>query len=283
MIDIEPAVMNAACSVAKTIDDVTALAATNIGSILVGSITVEPRQGNPEPRWHVGDGYAINSFGMPNEGADFYRKNLPKMIEIAHGSGKRLTLSVAGFNTAEYVTLAELAEEVSVDFLELNLGCPNISIDGKQKPIASFDTDYIKDIIASVKAVTNLPLFIKLSPYSNPGELKAVAAVLVETDAVSAVVTTNTFPNSFESDKNGAPVIASTYGGLSGHAIRAIGVGQVRQFREALPDDIAVIGVGGCETAADVKQYMNAGASAVQAATLIVRDGHAAINRLTED
>lgn len=283
MIDIQPTIMNAACSVAKTIDDVTALAATNVGSVLVGSITVQPREGNPEPRWHVGDGYAINSFGMPNQGLEFYRENLPEMIRIVHEADKKLSLSVAGFNTGDYVELAKMADEVQVDYLELNLGCPNISIDGKQKPIASFDTDYIKEIISSVRDVTDLPLFIKLSPYSNPGELKKVAGVLADTGAVSAVVTTNTFPNSYETDGSGQPVIASTFGGLSGPAIRAIGVGQVKQFRDALPDDIAVIGVGGCETAADVAQYMNAGASAIQAATLIVRDGHTAINRLTEE
>lgn len=281
MIDIYPRIMNGACSVAKTIDDVTALAATSIGSVLVGSITVLPREGNPEPRWHTGDGYAINSFGMPNQGLEFYRDNLPRMIQIAHDAGKKLTLSVAGFNTDEYVQLARMADDVQVDYLELNLGCPNISIDGKQKPIASFDTEYIRDIITSVKSVTDLPLLIKVSPYSNPGELKKVAELLSTLD-IAAVVTTNTFPNSYESDENGQPVIASTYGGLSGPAIRAIGVGQVKQFRDALPPEIAVIGVGGIESSADVQQYRNAGASVVQAATLIVRDGHAALNNLTE-
>jgi dihydroorotate dehydrogenase (fumarate) len=218
---------------------------------------------------------------MPNGGTEFYQENLPKMIEIAHENSKKLSLSIAGFNADEYVTLAKLADNAKVDFIELNLGCPNVSIDGKQKPIASFDTDYITEIITAVKKVTVLPLFVKLSPYSNPAELQKVAATIAATNAITAVVTTNTFPNSYESDSSGEPVIASTYGGLSGHAMRAIAVGQVRQFRQALPDAIAVIGVGGCENAEDVKQFINAGADAVQAATLIVRDGHGAINKLT--
>ena len=279
---ISPAVMNAACSVAKTVDDVKALAATGIGAITVGSITLAARDGNPEPRWFVGNGYAINSFGMPNGGADFYAEQLSEMIQIAHDAGKKFSLSVAGFNTAEYVELAQLADEAQVDFLELNLGCPNVSIDGKQKPIASFDTDYITQIISSVGKVTTLPLFIKLSPYSNPGELKKVAEVLAGL-RIAAVVTTNTFPNSYETDADGQPVLAAAFGGLSGPAMRAIGVGQVKQFRDVLPNEVAVIGVGGIETIEDVKQYINAGADAVQAATLIVRDGHAAINRLLDD
>jgi len=280
MIDIHPGIMNAACSIAKTIEDVAALAATNIGAITVGSITVAARDGNPEPRWYVGEGYAINSFGMPNGGADFYHEHLPEMIKIAHDAGKKFNLSVAGFNTDEYVQLAQLADKTGVDYLELNLGCPNIAIDGQQKPIASFDTGYIQQIITAVQNVTKLPLLIKLSPYSNPAELKKVAAVLAELD-IAAVVTTNTFPNSYETDKDGRPVIASTFGGLSGPAVRAIGLGQVKQFHDALPPAIAVIGVGGIESPDDVKQYMNAGASVVQAATLIVRDGHSAIERLS--
>lgn len=279
MIDINPAVMNAACSVAKTIDDVTALARTSIGAVTVGSITVAERAGNPEPRWFEGNGYAINSFGMPNGGAEFYRQNLPEMIRIVHEANKKFNLSVAGFTTAEYVELAKLANEAGVDYLELNLGCPNIAIDGKQKPIASFDPAYIEEIISSVKEVTSLPLLIKLSPYSNPAELKNVAALLTRL-SVAAVVTMNTFPNSFETDEAGSPVIASAFGGLSGSAVRAIGAGQVKQFRDALPPEIAVIGAGGCETVEDVEQYASAGATVTQAATLIVRDGHAAINKL---
>ena len=63
-------------------------------------------------------------------------------------------------------------------------------------------------------------------------------------------------------------------------ADQPIALGQVRQFRKALPETIAVIGVGGIETADDVRAFIAAGATAVQAATVIVRDGHAALERL---
>ena len=278
-VEVTPGIMNAACSVAKSFDDVVALAKTKIGAITVGSITVQSREGNPEPRWHVGDGYALNSFGMPNGGIDFYREHLPKMVEVAHVNNKKLSLSVAGFNTAEYVKLAKLADECRVDLLELNLGCPNISVDGQQKPIASFDEDTIREIIDSVSKVTALPLLLKLSPYSNPAQLQAVAKAIADTGKVSAVVTSNTFPNSLMLEE-GRPVVAAGFAGLSGHNFLPIGLGQVQQFRHALPETIMVIGVGGIETEADVELYRQAGADGVQAATLIVRDGHDAMERL---
>ena len=131
-VSLSTPVMNAACSVAKTIGDITALAETKIGVVTVGSITVLPRSGNPEPRWFSGDLYALNSFGMPNEGLESYRDSLPAMVAIVHQANKILSLSIAGFSIQDYVALAELANTSGVDLIELNLGCPNVQIDGKQ-------------------------------------------------------------------------------------------------------------------------------------------------------
>lgn len=271
--------MNAACSVAKTMQDVEALCQTKVGAVLIGSITLEQRDGNPEPRWFTADGYALNSFGMPNGGVEFYKKELPEMVERIHRAKKAAALSIAGFSTGEYVKLAQLANDAKIDILELNFGCPNVSVDGKQKPIVSFDTETMKEIIQAVQKVTKVALAVKLSPYSNPADLQAAAQVLIETK-IAAVVASNTFPNGFTGDESGNSVLANELAGVSGTALLAINLGQVRQFRNILPDSITVIGVGGIESKETAAHYFNAGASVVQAATLIVRDGHAAIDRV---
>lgn len=272
-------VMNAACSVAKSADDITALLATNIGVVTVGTITVEPREDNPEPRWYAGDGFALNSFGMPGGGVEYYRRALPALVAKAHELGKYMSLSIGGFSVDEYITLAAAAEEIGVDFIELNLSCPNVQIDGKQKPIASFDPEYMASIIAAVEAVSTKPLFLKLSPYSNPSDLASAAEIAKAGAHVAAVVTSNTFSNGYYS-QDGEPVISVELAGVSGRSLLPIVLGQVRQFRKLLPESIAVIGVGGIESASDAEQYFAAGATAVQAATLIVRDGHGAINKV---
>jgi len=156
--------MNGACNIAKQLMTVKPNAKTHIGAITIGSITVLPRDGNAEPRWYVGDGYALNSFGMPNGGLEFYRTHLPEMIQIAHGADKKLSLSIAGFTTDEYIQLATMAHAARVDLIELNLGCPNISVDGVQKPIVSFDREKMAEIIDAVAGVTDIPLMVKLSP-----------------------------------------------------------------------------------------------------------------------
>lgn len=279
---VNPPVMNAACSEAKTPEDVEALCATKIGAVVGGSITVESRDGNPEPRWHEGDDYGLNSFGMPNGGREYYQKHLPGMVARAHESGKLFVANLAGFNQDEYVELARMADEAEVDILELNFGCPNISEDGKQKPIVSFDIETMQNIVAAVYETTSIPLNVKLSPYSNPDELKRVADMIAESNQAAGVVTANTFPNGFMME-NGQPVLAAGLGGVSGRAMLPIGLGQVRQFRQRLPEDIAVIGVGGIESKKDADLYFQAGAAAVQAATLIVREGHQAIDRIVEE
>lgn len=271
--------MNAACNIAKTMDDVKAFCKTKAGLVLIGSITVEPREGNAEPRWFVSDNHALNSFGMPNGGLKFYKIELPKMTRVIHTAKKLAVLSITGFSKQEYVQLAELAEKSNIDILELNFGCPNVHQDGQQGPIVSFDFSLMEAIIRAVQAVVNLPLTIKLSPYSNPEDLKRAAQILTQTK-VAGVVASNTFPNGFMGGEDGRSVLAVELAGVSGGALLAINLGQVRQFRRLLPDDMAIIGVGGVETKADADLYFQAGADIVQAATLIVRDGHEAINRL---
>lgn len=278
-VEVTTPIMNAACSVAKSHEDVAALAKTQAGVVLVGSITKEQRDGNAAPQWFVGDGYAMNSYGMPNNGLEYYRENLPKMIALVHEAGKKFALSIAGFSTQEYVDLGQMAEEVAVDLLELNLGCPNVRTDGKQKPIVSFDQDTMQEIIDAVSEVTSVPLMLKLSPYSNPGELKQVAELINNSGKVAAVVTMNTMPNGYMK-VDGSEVIATGFAGVSGPAVLPIALGQAKQFRDALQDDIAVVAAGGIESAADAQLFFNEGVAMVQAATLIVRDGHAAIDQL---
>lgn len=274
-IKIDTPVMNAACSVAKTMDDIAAMSATEAGAVLIGSITREPREINPGPNLQIEEYYTLNSFGMPNRGMDYYQKILPSMVDVIHKAKKKAVLNIAGFQVSDYEKLAELSR--LVDLLELNLGCPNVKDKGSHQEIISFNPELIDQIIKAVQKVARTPLMVKVSPYSNPGQLEQVALILRQ-NKVAAVVTSNTFPNGVFT---GTTIKgAAGHAGISGKALMPIAIGQVSQFRRLLPRSIAVIGVGGVETKQDTRAYFEAGADMVQAATLIVRDGHSAINRL---
>lgn len=267
---LEHPLMNAAGTCKKLLD-VRKLADSPVSAIVVGSITSEPRMGNEgNVYWkHSDSRYSLNALGLPNPGAASYSEHLLEMKQVAERAGKPLIISVAGFSPAEYGNLAAVADRNGADLIELNLGCPNVWQEGGQKQIASFDLEMVKAIWDEVvkRVDTQATVGVKLSPFSNPADL-AELAELLEAMSVDFVTTSNTFPNGIAFDGNGKSVIGVGYGGLSGAALKPIALGQVKQLRDLLPAVIDIVGVGGISSAADIHDYLNAGATAVQAATL---------------
>jgi dihydroorotate dehydrogenase (fumarate) len=263
---LEHPVMNAA-GTCKTVEDVERFARSAVAAIVIGSITLEARNGNPGNVYWAAPAYSLNAPGLPNRGAVFYREALPGMAGAAHAAGKPVVLSIAGFSPAEYRSLATVAVEGGADVIELNLGCPNVWTEGLQKRMASFDPPGITTIVEEVAAVAGgRPVGIKLSPFSDP-EMLAQAARVIERLPVRYVTASNTFPNAMAVDPTGAPMIGVGFGGLSGAAMKPVGLGQVRQLRHALPPTMQVVGAGGIQTGQDVLDYLAVGASAVQVST----------------
>ncbi|HEY6292399.1 MAG TPA: dihydroorotate dehydrogenase [Terriglobia bacterium] len=260
----------------KTVADVRELARSLAGAVLLGSITKEPRLGNAGDVWWVGDVAALNSLGMPNGGAAYLKQHLREMVAIAHGAGKALVVNVAGFQAQEYAELTALALEQGADAVEENLGCPNIVEDGGRKPIFSFDLAAIDEIVSLIEREvgTSAPIWIKVSPHSDPDLLRRSAAVIARREVVKAVTAINTFPNAYGLDDSGKAVISCGLAGLSGRALKHIGLGQVRQWRESLPDRIRLIAAGGISSGADIRDYSRAGAGAFQMTTELLKRGH---------
>ena len=106
---------------------------------------------------------------------------------------------------------------------------------------------------------------LKLSPYSDPGLLTRVATAIRELETVGYVALSNTFPNALILDSSGHSVITTGLAGLSGLAMKPIALGQVWQFAAVLEGTVDIVGVGGVTTGADIIDFQNAGAKAVQA------------------
>jgi dihydroorotate dehydrogenase len=253
-------------------DDLLVSAATEI---TIGSITLEPRAGNPGTvYWDSEDGTSINSLGLPNPGIKMTTQYLPTLYEKVRNASKRLRLSIAGFSPEEYCALARALVECGniCDEIEINLGCPNVWGAGGQKPIASFDIDLMRSILLQVmlgfKAEKPCEISVKLSPLSDPMYLAAVADFIGKSEKlIDRIVTSNTFPNglAFEGERRAIDV---AYGGVGGNALRHIALGQVAQFTEALKGtSVEVIGVGGISSAKDVSAMLSAGAAGVQIGT----------------
>lgn len=232
-----------------------------IAAVMSGSYTRDGRVGNigaslfsPETFEELcALGQGFNWFGMPNVGFRTASKLLGE-TSTPHPRG----VSVAGFSADEYMEGVEIFRaNPNISVIELNFGCPNTE-HGK---IMSFDLRGMEEVLTGMTTDGDLPIWAKVSPYSDPG-LLAEAADVFNKSCLRAVVTCNTFPNAYAGKEN----ISSPNGlaGLSGPALKAISLGQVVQFRQLLENEIAVVGIGGIATGSDVVEFLQAGASGVQ-------------------
>lgn len=281
--------MNAAGN-CKRLEDVVDLARTPVTDITVGIMAVdEGRPGNSGNTFWVdpSERFALNSRGLPTPPTSYYRDNIETMAAIASEAGKRLRANISGFSPGDYARAVEICAP-SVDEIELNFGCPNIIVGNSRKPIMAFDIALMRDIIFQINATTSISgrpdvkISVKVSPYSNPLELEAVATMLAHAP-VDAVVTTNTFPNGMYYDEHDRPVITQGLAGVSGKGMLPIALGQVAQFRKVLPSRIDVIGVGGITCGDDVRQFLDAGAVGVQIGTHSFHHGNGVFSEILQE
>lgn len=269
--------MNGAGPECKSLEEVERLARSAVSAIMVGSITVAKRPGNPgNVYYNVPGVFSLNSLGLPCRGREYYYENLPEMARLARDVGKPLFVSIAGFSPVEYGELAELVLTRGGDLLEINLGCPNIWSGSGQKQIACFDMTTTQIILQKVEDVCvryhkHIPVAVKVSPFTDSYRLAELANFFAHSPLIVAVTATNTLPNAFAFNERGAsaisPELSGGLAGLAGPALKQIALGQVMQWKQLLPKHIDVIGVGGICLGEDVRDYLQIGASAVQIAT----------------
>ncbi len=242
---------------------------SRLGCVVVKTITMLPRPGNPPPRLVETAGGLLNSIGLPNPGVEAYIEHeLPKLRTL----GAPLVINIAGHDAAEFATLAaRLERESGIDALELNMSCPNVSggLDFSASPEAA------RDVLRRVRDVTARPLIAKLSPNVTDIRPIAVAAQEAGADAVSAI---NTFVGMAIDWRARAPVLGRGLGGLSGPAIKPLALRIVWQLSKVLT--IPIVGIGGVATADDAMEFLVAGASAVQVGTANYINPRAAIDVL---
>jgi dihydroorotate dehydrogenase (NAD+) catalytic subunit len=225
------------------------------------TITPEPRVGNPPPRlWETPAGM-INSIGLPNKGLDgFLEADLPHLAELP----VPLIVSVMGTSHDEFVRLvAAVAPREEVAAIELNVSCPNV----KSGLIVGEVPDETSTLLKSLRELTAKPLIVKLTP--NVADPAAVAAA-AERGGADAVSLINTLKAAAIDPATLRPWLGGGRGGLSGPAVRAIALEQVRAVTEAVA--IPVVGMGGIETGADALAFLAAGATAVAVGSASFRD-----------
>ena len=225
------------------------------------TITLEPRQGNPPPRlWESPEGL-INSIGLPNKGLEgFLHEDLPLLAQLP----VPLIVSVMGFSRDELAHLAgAVGERDEVALVELNVSCPNV----ETGLVMGADHAETAAAVERVRAATEKPVIVKLTPTAaDPGAV-AAAAEGAGADGVSLI---NTLKGMALDPRTGRPWLGGRTGGLSGPAVRPVALEQVATVAGRV--GIPVIGMGGIASGRDAREFLDAGAACVAVGTESFRD-----------
>jgi dihydroorotate dehydrogenase (NAD+) catalytic subunit len=230
------------------------------------TVTLEPRQGNPPPRLWELPGGMINSIGLPNKGlAGYLKEDLPQLAELP----VPLIVNVMGSRREEVAELVSaFAEHDEVAALELNVSCPNV----KTGLVMGADPGELAGLLDVVRQRTDKPLIVKLTPNcASPADV-AAAAEQHGADAVSLINTLRGM--AIDPHRPGQPWLGGGTGGVSGPAVRAIALTQVREVRQrvALP----IIGMGGVQSGRHASDLNTVGADLIGVGTESFRDPLAA-------
>jgi dihydroorotate dehydrogenase len=239
-----------------------------LGHVEVGTVTAIPQPGNPKPRLYrlIPDRALVNRMGFNNHGAAELatrierirkRKNRP-MIGANIGKSRVTELADA---TEDYLVSTRLLAPVS-DFLAVNVSSPNTpGLRGLQ------ELEFLGPLLTAVKAESGqTPVLVKISPDLTDDQVVKIAALSMEC-GIAGIIATNTTLAREGLTTDPAVVERAGIGGLSGPPLAARSIELLRVLRAAVPQDFCIISVGGVESAADVRDRLDAGATLVQGYT----------------
>ena len=230
---------------------------SKLGAIMIKSTTLEPRFGNPTPRVAETNAGMLNAIGLQNPGL---RKVMKEELPWLASFDVPIIANVAGTAMEDYVeTAKEISQAPNVHALELNISCPNVKCGGIQ---FGTDPETAKELTKAVKNVSEVPVYVKLSP--NVSDIVSIAKA-VEDGGADGLTMINTLVGMRIDLKTAKPVLANKTGGLSGPAIKPVAIRMIHDVSQNV--SIPIIGMGGISTAEDVLEFFFAGASAVAVGT----------------
>jgi dihydroorotate dehydrogenase (NAD+) catalytic subunit len=238
-----------------------------LGGFVTKSVTLEPRAGNAPPRVTEFGAGMLNSVGLANPGLKGARDDKLPWI-AANVKRAQVFVSLAGHTVDEYFRLVEGLDGAD-GFLgfEVNLSCPNDANRGG--PPFALDPDSVTEIVSGCRARSQRPLLAKLAP--NDVRLATTVARATEAGA-DGLTLVNTVPGLLLKT-DGATELGAGPGGVSGPAVRPVGLRAVAEARAHT--ELPLVGVGGVFAPPDAVAYARAGASLVQMGTASFADPRA--------
>jgi len=242
----------------------------NIGAVVTKSISVNPMKGYPNPTIiPLGGGSYLNAVGLSNPGVAAFSKELSENRNIP------IMISLVGSSEKEFSKMVKVFDSLKIIGYEINLSCPHVSKMGME---LGDDPEAVNKIVRAVRINTNKPISVKVGV----GSIDVVELARVAIEAGANIITAiNTLRAMSIDIETMMPVLSNLIGGLSGNAIKPIGIRCVYEISKKL--QVPVIGCGGVSSWQDVIEYMIAGASAVQIGSILGSSGPEIFNHITKD
>lgn len=244
-------------------DSLRRVVESGAGAVVTKSVGIEPRPGYPNPSVVQAEAGLINAVGLPNPGINDFAEEIAYAKTVVKVP---LIVSVFGYTSEEYASVAAKAVEAGADAVELNASCPHVKDTGHE---IGHHPKILIEVIEKVKASVKKPVIVKLSPNVTDIVEIAKTAVKAGADALTAVNTVKAMAIDIEAQM---PVLSNVKGGLSGPAIKPIALRCVYDIFEA-DLKVPIFGCGGVASWQDAVEFLLAGASAVQIGTAIAMDG----------
>ncbi|WP_293766908.1 dihydroorotate oxidase [uncultured Aquitalea sp.] len=267
---------NASGVMCRSVEELERVRLSAAGAVITKSCTLDPREGNPEPRYASTPLGSINSMGLPNAG---YRYYFDYARRYPHHAGKPLFLSLSGLSLEDNLTMLEaLAVEQLPCLPEINLSCPNVP----GKPQLAYDFAATAIALAEISRAWHGPFGVKLPPYFDPVHFVEMAHVLGGYAGLRFITCINSIGNGLVIDVERESTVIRPkqgLGGLGGDYVLPTALANVREFARLLPEK-HVIGCGGIRSGKEAFMHILAGATAVQVGTCLHEEGEGAFERI---
>ncbi|NJC22405.1 dihydroorotate dehydrogenase [Arthrobacter pigmenti] len=264
---------------------IASLSDLGFGHIEVGTITGQAQPGNPKPRLFrlVKDRAVINRMGFNNDGAAAVAPRIAaarRTLERRY-PGQRPVIGV-NIGKTKSVDLSDAVEDYRVsaralapvaDYLVVNVSSPNTPGLRLLQSVRS-----LRPLLTAVRetadesAGRHLPLLVKIAPDLTDEDIDEVASLAIELK-LDGIIATNTTITRTGLATDPEEVLACGVGGLSGAPLKERSLEVLTRLRQAAGPDLALVSVGGVETADDVVCRLDAGATLVQGYTAFLYEG----------
>ncbi|XP_071666491.1 dihydropyrimidine dehydrogenase [NADP(+)] isoform X1 [Patagioenas fasciata] len=236
---------------------------TNVSPRIVRGITSGPMYG-------PGQGSFLNIELISEKTAAYWCKSIAE-LKTDFPNHILIASIMCSYSKEDWTELSKMAEVAGADALELNLSCPHGMGERGMGLACGQDPELVRNICRWVRQAVQIPFFAKLTP--NVTDIVNIAMAAQEGGA-DGVTATNTVSGLMGLKANSTPWPAvgaglrTTYGGVSGNAIRPIALRAVSAIARALPG-FPILATGGIDSAESGLQFLHSGASVLQVCSAI--------------